>query len=122
MRPIHMPRSGPVALMATCGEGNTPTAVPSTPDPQYSFPNNPDNGNPRITRYGATDFAFSRTDPKTGLRATHTSYSLGSEPGWGPGEALDPLCRARPTEASRDEAPLRDVGRGPILGKSPPHP
>jgi hypothetical protein len=77
--------------MAACGEGNTPTAVPSTPDPQYSFANNPDNGNPRITRYGVTDFAFSWTDPKTGLRATHTSFSLGTEPGCGPGETLDPL-------------------------------
>jgi hypothetical protein len=54
--------------------------------------NNPDNGNVRIARYG-THWAYSWTDPRTGLRATHTTFPLGTESACGPTSALDPLSQ-----------------------------
>jgi hypothetical protein len=53
---------------------------------------NPDVGNLRIARYG-TFVAVSWTDPATGLRATHTNFALGTEPGCGPGSDLDPVSQ-----------------------------
>ena len=53
--------------------------------------NNPDNGNPRIVRFGESFFAVSWTDPDNGLRATHTNFPIGVEPDCGPQELLDPV-------------------------------
>jgi hypothetical protein len=66
MRPIRITASGllTVGLMAACGEGNAPIGVPGTSHPQYSFMNNPDNGNPRIVRFGDV-FAYLLIDPST---------------------------------------------------------
>ena len=55
--------------------------------PAYNWMNNPDNGNIRIARF-QEHFAVSWTDPKNGLRATHTTFPLGD---CGPQVELDPL-------------------------------
>lgn len=52
-------------LFAGCGR-EPPTAPERLVVPSFTFINNPDNGNPRIVRYGA-GFGFLLIDPKTGL-------------------------------------------------------
>jgi hypothetical protein len=56
--------------------------------------NNPENGNVRIERF-EEEFATSWTDPRNGLRATHTTFPIpfmgAAEPDCGPQAELDPL-------------------------------
>lgn len=87
-----------VVALAACDSAPTaPTGAPGPSNgtspvagPNFSWNNNPDNGNIRIVRY-QTDFALSWTDPRTGLRATHTTFPIGNEPDCGPQEVLDPI-------------------------------
>lgn len=69
--------------------------APSNPDaPAYNWMNNPDNGNIRIARF-QEHFATSWTDPRNGLRATHTTFPIPlfgePEPDCGPQVDLDEL-------------------------------
>jgi hypothetical protein len=86
--------AGVATLLIACqGEPVAPTRNAA---PTFDFMNNPDNGNIRIVRHG-TDIAVSWTDPKTGLRATHTTFPIpfnGSpETDCGPQSALDPVAQ-----------------------------
>lgn len=74
MRSMRIAGSGLLAitLMTACGERNTPTEVTGTQDLQFSFANNPDNGNPRIVRFGDV-FAFLLVDPRTDLFSVQAS-------------------------------------------------
>jgi len=80
-------------LLYACGQEQAALAPNG---PQFDWMNNSDNGNLRISRYGA-DWAISWTDLKTGLRATHTTFPIGfgnppvPEPDCGPQQALDPI-------------------------------
>lgn len=70
-------------------------AAPATEDtPSLNWMNNPDNGNIRIARF-QEHFAFSWTDPRNGLRATHTTFPIpfmdAPETDCGPQEELTPL-------------------------------
>jgi hypothetical protein len=76
-------------VFAACSE-QAPVA-PIEDGPVFNFMNNPDIANPQITRF-MDHFAASWTDPKTGLRATHTTYPIGAEPDCGPQELLDPIA------------------------------
>jgi len=76
-------------LFAACTE-QAPVA-PIDDGPAFNFMNNPDIVNPQITRF-LDHFAVSWTDPKNGLRATHTTYPIGAEPDCGPQELLDPIA------------------------------
>jgi len=73
-------------VLLACGQ--EPTAIGPN-GPEFDWMNNPDIGNLRVTRYGATDFAVSWTDPSTGLRATHMTFPLLAT--CGPQVVLDPL-------------------------------
>lgn len=83
-----MPRCIPVTVLLLAGltacDGQPPTA---SVEPQLNWMNNPDNGNIRIARF-QEHFATSWTDPRNGLRATHTTVPLGN---CGPQVELDPL-------------------------------
>jgi hypothetical protein len=81
-----------VTLLLACENSALEGPSSSPPEPAFDWTNNPDVGNVRIARYG-TYFAISWTDPQTGLRATHTNFPLGTEPGCGPGSDLDPLSQ-----------------------------
>ncbi len=80
-----------------CSDLTSPTAPDdssaATSEARHSkWTNNPDNGNPRIFR-NEVFFAASWTDPKTGLRATHTTRPLGDpvETDCGLLERIDPI-------------------------------
>jgi len=75
-----------------CAESPTSTESAALDAPTLNWMNNPDNGNPRIFRY-EDHLATSWTDPKTGLRATHTTFPIGNEPDCGPQGLLEPLDR-----------------------------
>jgi hypothetical protein len=68
--------------------------APGGETPAQNWMNNEDNGNVRIQRFGE-DFAISWTDPRTGLRATHTTFPIPfngeAELHCGPQGVLDPL-------------------------------
>lgn len=68
MRPI--PIAGTVmvglALLAACADRTTPTAVRAGPALSFDFINNPDNGNPRIVRFGDR-FGFLLIDAEANL-------------------------------------------------------
>ena len=69
----------------TACDGQPPTST--VEKPELNWMNNPDNGNIRIARF-QEHFAVSWTDPRNGLRATHTTFPLGN---CGPQVDLDPL-------------------------------
>ena len=77
-------------LVAACDREPVQSLAPFGGHLASSWMNNPDNGNPRIARFGDF-FAVSWTDPGTGLRATHTNFPIGSEPDCGPQQDLDPV-------------------------------
>lgn len=79
-------------LLVACAD--EPTTPFDGADPQLNWMNNPDNGNPRITRFEGA-FIVCWTDPDTGLRACHSTVPLGggTEPDCGPQAMLDPLDR-----------------------------
>jgi hypothetical protein len=86
--------AGVVMPLMACRE--EPAAPTRDAAPTFNFMNNPDNGNIRIVRY-ETGFAFSWTDPNTGLRATHTTFPIADidgnpETDCGPQEVLDPVA------------------------------
>ena len=84
-----MPKCIPATLLLLAGlaacDGQPPTSVVDRPE--LNWMNNPDNGNVRIARF-QEHFAASWTDPRNGLRATHTTFPLGN---CGPQVELDPL-------------------------------
>lgn len=66
-------------------------AAPAVDDgPSFNWMNNPDIENLQIHRF-MDHYAVSWTDPKTGLRATHTTYPIGDEPDCSPQGLLDDL-------------------------------
>ena len=71
-----------------------PVAPADQDVPALNWMNNPDNGNLRIQRF-QEHFAASWTDPKNGLRATHTTFPIpfmgAPETDCGPQEELTPL-------------------------------
>lgn len=97
MRPIPIAGTLVVglALLAACAERPDPTAVRAGPAPSFDFSNNPDNGNPRIFRFGdrvgfllidaeanlfslqaATNRQFGCVDPPTYLTFHHVQGIL----------------------------------------------
>lgn len=83
-----------VLLLSFVGCDQQPTAPVGEETPALNWMNNPDNGNVRIARF-QEHFAFSWTDPRNGLRATHTTLplpiGLPQETDCGPQAELDPL-------------------------------
>ncbi|MDH3479493.1 MAG: hypothetical protein OEO20_14445 [Gemmatimonadota bacterium] len=75
-------------LFVACTD--TQPLAPIEDGPVFNWMNNPDNGNLQINRF-MDHFAVSWTDPRNGLRATHTTYPIEDEPDCGPQELLDDL-------------------------------
>ena len=77
-------------LVGTASCDRQPNAPVTEETPSLNWMNNRDNGNIRIQRYQDI-FAFSWTDPRSGLRATHTTFPIpfmgAPEPDCGPQSA-----------------------------------
>lgn len=83
-----------VLLLSFVGCDQQPTAPVGEETPALNWMNNPDNDNIRIQRF-QEHFAASWTDPKNGLRATHTTFPIpfmdAPETDCGPQTELTPL-------------------------------
>jgi hypothetical protein len=81
-------------LMGLAACDGQPVAPVGGDTPAFNWMNNPDNGNLRIQRF-QEHFATSWTDPKNGLRATHTTFPIpfmdAPETDCGPQTELTPL-------------------------------
>ena len=79
--------------LASCDrQPSAPSGTPIAPD--MNWMNNPDNGNPRITRF-EDHFLACWSDADNGLRACHATLPLGGatpDADCGPQEVLDPIA------------------------------